>query len=112
MSLAPVGIGLAPSLVLVGVGLSIFMFAGALFNVSGQSIRQRLTPDRLLGRVIASMRFVGMGAIPLGGLGGGLVARAIGVRETMAASAAIGAVAIVVVVLATAGHDLEAKSEA
>lgn len=111
MAVAQAVLAAAPNLLLVGVASFVVLFAIAQFNVSGQSIRQRMTPDRLLGRVIASMRFVGMGAIPLGGLGGGLVARAIGVRETIAIAAAISAVATVAIVRATAGHDLESVAE-
>lgn len=107
MALGQLGIALAPSVVAVAAGSFVVLFAVALFNVSGQSIRQRLTPDRLLGRVIASMRFFGMGAVPLGGIGGGLLARAVGVRETIVVSAAIGVAATIAIVRATAGQDLE-----
>jgi MFS family permease len=103
-------IGLAPNLVLVALGAFGVMFAVALFNVSGSSIRQRLTPNRLLGRVIATMRFIGMGAIPLGSLGGGFLARAIGVREAILVAAAVGVIATAAVVGATAGQDLEATT--
>lgn len=37
-----------------------------IYNVNGPSLRQALTPDRLLGRVNASYRFVAWGAFPLG----------------------------------------------
>ena len=103
-------IGLAPNLILIAFGAFGVMFAVALFNVSGSSIRQRLTPNRLLGRVIATMRFIGLGAVPLGSLGGGFLARAIGVREAIMAAAAVGIVATATVVAATAGHDLEATA--
>ena len=111
MALATAGIGLAPNLALVGAGSFIVLFSIALFNVSGQSIRQRRTPDRLLGRVIATMRFVGLGTVPVGGIGGGLVARTIGVRHAIVISGAIGAVATFAVVRATVGHDLETHGE-
>lgn len=107
LTAAYIGIGVAPNQAVVGIGLFAAMFSGALFNVSGQSIRQRLTPNRLLGRLIATMRFVSMGAIPLGAIGGGLVARAIGVRETMLVGAAISAIATLALMAATAGHDLD-----
>ncbi|MCP4223640.1 MAG: MFS transporter [Actinomycetia bacterium] len=100
-------IGLAPNLILIGVGSFGVMFAVTLFNVSSHSIRQRLTPNRLLGRVIATMRFIGTGAIPVGALGGGILARIIGVREAILVAAAIGLVATWAVVAATAGQDLE-----
>lgn len=100
-------IGLAPNVPLVGIGSFLVLFAIAVFNVCGQSIRQRLTPNRLLGRVIATMRFVAFGAVPIGALGGGAVARWIGVRETIMATVVIGAIATVAMAIATAGEDLE-----
>ncbi len=100
-------IGLAPNLVLVGVGSFGVMFAVTLYNVSGHSIRQRLTPNRLLGRVIATMRFIGTGAVPIGSLGGGILAHIIGIRETILVAAVIGVAATGLVAAATAGHDLE-----
>lgn len=107
LSVAQGAIGLAPNVVLVGVGSFLVLFAIAVFNVCGQSIRQRLTPNRLLGRVIATMRFVGFGAVPLGALGGGALARVIGVRETILATVVVGVAATIAMASATAGEDLE-----
>ena len=112
MAAANATIGLAPNLMVVACGAFLVLFAVGLFNVSSHSIRQRLTPDRLLGRVVASMRFVGIGVIPIGGLVGGLVARQIGVRQTILVAAAIGAIATSAVALATAGQDLEPEPAA
>ncbi|WP_181448592.1 MFS transporter, partial [Nonomuraea aridisoli] len=42
--------------------------AATVFNVAQLSYRQRITPERMLGRVNASMRFLMWGATPLGGL--------------------------------------------
>ena len=56
--------------------------AGAMmmwWNVITVSLRQRITPDRLLGRVNAGYRFFAWGAMPIGALLGGLVAEALGV---------------------------------
>lgn len=54
-----------------------------LYNVTAISLMQALTPDRLLGRMNASRRFVVWGTIPLGNLAGGVLATTIGVRETI-----------------------------
>jgi MFS family permease len=51
-----------------------------LWNVVTVSLRQRIAPDRLLGRVNACYRLVGWGTMPLGALLGGLVAQALGLR--------------------------------
>ena len=46
-------------------------------------MRQEITPDRLLGRVNATERFMVYGAIPLGALLGGLLGEWIGVPATL-----------------------------
>ena len=54
-----------------------------LYNVSAISLTQALTPERLLGRVNASRRFIVWGTIPLGALVSGGLASWIGLRPTM-----------------------------
>jgi MFS family permease len=49
------------------------------WNVITVSLRQRIAPDRLLGRVNAGYRFFAWGTMPIGALMGGLVAEALGV---------------------------------
>jgi MFS family permease len=56
---------------------------GVIYNVTGISLMQAITPDRLLGRMNASRRFVVWGVIPLGGLAGGALASQIGLRPTI-----------------------------
>jgi MFS family permease len=51
-----------------------------LHNINASTLSQRLTPDRLRGRVGASMRVFILGAQPLGALIGGVVGTAFGVR--------------------------------
>ena len=60
-----------------------------LGNVVMVSLRQRVTPDRLLGRVNSAYRLVAWGTMPLGALLGGLVASAWGIRATFAVAAVI-----------------------
>jgi MFS family permease len=60
-----------------------------LWNVITVSLRQRITPDRLLGRMNASYRLVGWGTMPLGALLGGAVAEALGLRGAFLAAAAV-----------------------
>jgi hypothetical protein len=47
---------------------------GSLCSVVIGSVRQALTPDHLMGRVVAAYRFFGLGAAALGALSGGLIA--------------------------------------
>jgi len=52
--------------------------AGPAFNVASVSLRQRVVPDRLQGRVSATIRFVGWGMLPLSALAGGLLGERLG----------------------------------
>jgi MFS family permease len=74
-----------PFLIVQGilVGLAI-----VLYNVNAISLMQALTPDRLLGRMNASRRFVVWGTIPLGALVGGALSTQIGLRPTLFVGAA------------------------
>lgn len=56
-----------------------------VYRVGEVSLRQRITPDGLLGRVNATERFVVYGAIPLGALFGGFLGEVIGVPLTLVA---------------------------
>ena len=56
---------------------------GAAFVVIQTSVRQARTPDRLLGRMNASYRFLTMGTIPVGSLIGGVLGEAVGLRTTL-----------------------------
>jgi MFS family permease len=58
-------------------------FGVVLFNVTAISLFQAITPDRLLGRMNASRRFVVWGVIPLGQLASGGLAAWIGLRPTL-----------------------------
>ncbi len=54
-----------------------------IYLVTEVSVRQSLTPDRLLGRVGASTQLLVMGVAPLGALAGGGLAEVIGARATL-----------------------------
>jgi MFS family permease len=64
-------------------------YGAVTFNVIQVSMRQRLTPDRLLGRMTATIRTASWGVIPLGATAGGLLAQWYGVRATVAACAGL-----------------------
>ena len=60
------------------------LYAGTVvYNVTQVSFRQALCPERLLGRMNATMRFLVWGTMPLGGLLGGALGATIGVRLTI-----------------------------
>ena len=63
-----------PTLVVTGMlmlGAFISGITNPVYNVNQVSLRQAITPDRLQGRMNASMRFIVWGTIPLGALLGG-----------------------------------------
>ena len=67
----------------VAAGYAGLAFGAVVYNVAQVSFRQSICPDRLLGRMNASIRFVVWGLNPLGGLAGGLLGEVIGVRPTL-----------------------------
>lgn len=87
----------APDGIWATAGLSLGLFGVSLFTVVGRTLRQVLTPDRLLGRVVASFRLVGIGALPIGALLGGWVARATGLRTPYFVSSFLIALAAILV---------------
>lgn len=68
----------------VGAGLSVGGIGLMLWNVIGVSLRQRIIPDRLLGRVSSSYRLVAWGSAPLGAAVGGVLAQLFGLRTVFA----------------------------
>ncbi len=73
-----------------GWGLAFFVAAGFSLsagivgsNVLNNTFKQRYVPASMFGRVAASTSVLNFGAIPLGGLLGGALGEALGVRETL-----------------------------
>lgn len=67
----------------LGVAMLAFDFGGVLWGINYLALRQAITPDRLLGRMTATMRFLTVAAAPLGALFGGALANVIGLRATL-----------------------------
>ncbi|MEO8305595.1 MAG: MFS transporter [Betaproteobacteria bacterium] len=67
----------------LGCAMLMFDFGGVLFGINYLALRQAITPDRLLGRMTATMRFLTVAAAPLGSLAGGALATVIGLRGTL-----------------------------
>ncbi|HEX4333186.1 MAG TPA: MFS transporter [Usitatibacter sp.] len=63
-----------------GVGLFALDLSGMIFFINYLSLRQAATPDRLLGRVTATMIALTVSTAPLGGLIGGWVGEHYGLR--------------------------------
>ena len=65
------------------VGNLIFAGAVVVLSVTTRTYRMIASPPDLLSRVIATVKFVSWGAIPVGGLIAGALAAAIGARATL-----------------------------
>ncbi len=74
----------------VAVGAAVFAagLGASVWVVVVGSIRQRLTPDPLLGRVYSASRMISWGVLPVGAALGGLVAELFGVRVLLALGSA------------------------
>jgi len=73
-----VGIGLAPDACAAGLMMAANGFVVTMWNVVTVSLRQRIVPAELLGRVNSVYRMLGWGLMPLGAVAGGFVAHAAG----------------------------------
>lgn len=71
------------AVVLVFAGLVIQGFAGGLENANEMSLRQAVTPDRLLGRANATMRSANRTMGALGAVAGGAAASLLGERPSL-----------------------------
>ncbi len=69
---------------LIAVAFFVGGAIGATWNVVAVSLRQRITPDRLLGRVNSGYRLVAWGSRPLGAAVGGVVGELLGLRAVFA----------------------------
>jgi MFS family permease len=66
-----------------GGGLFLLDLGAMIFFINYLSLRQAVTPDRLLGRVTATMICLTVSTAPLGGLLGGWIAEHYGLRMAM-----------------------------
>jgi MFS family permease len=86
--LVPLATGSATAItIILMAGGFLTGIANPLYNINQVSLRQAITPDRLQGRMNASMRFIVWGTIPLGALLGGGLGQIFGLWPTIAAMA-------------------------
>jgi MFS family permease len=90
------------------LGNVVFSGGVVVFSTATRTYRQQASPPEMLSRVMATVRFVSWGAIPVGGLVAGLVATWVGARWALVAFAAVGAVQVAIVLLSRIRtlHDL------
>jgi MFS family permease len=77
------------SLAVAVAGFFVGGLGSGLWNIATISLRQRIVPDRLLGRVTSAYRMVGLGAMPLGAVTGGALARGFGLATPLVVSGAL-----------------------
>jgi MFS family permease len=107
-------VGIAAVTTIPPVIAAAFLVGGltnALWNVVAVSLRQRITPDHILGRINSSYRLVAWGTRPLGAAAGGLLGELLGLRAVFAAAAALilatllGMTQVTDAAITTAEHD-------
>jgi MFS family permease len=82
-------VALAPNAQVAALAFIVEAVAVALGNVASVSLRQRLIPAEMLGRVGNILRMCIFGAMPLGAITAGIVANLAGVRTAILAAAVI-----------------------
>jgi MFS family permease len=85
-SVAGLAFPLAPASFPVPVllaGTLLFGIGGMAYNITQVSLRQAITPERLQGRMNASMRWIVWGTMPLGTLIGGAIATAYSIHTAL-----------------------------
>lgn len=73
----------------IGLAMGVLGFTNTMGNVVSQTVRQRLVPAHLLGRVGGAGRTLGYGLMPVGGLLGGLVAETLGLATVFVGAAVV-----------------------
>ena len=108
-SLAPVASG---SVIVIGTGLFVAGAVSVSWNIVTVSIRQRIVPDDLLGRVNAGYRLVAWGTMPVGAALGGIIAANYSLTTALITSAAISATCTPIVYFGVTTERLEQAATA
>jgi len=106
-SLSNLPIAFAPDALIwpaLAIGGLVGGFCSTAWNINQVSLRQAITPPRMQGKMIATMRFIVWGTIPLGAIIGGALGGIIGLQATIVVGAVGGLVAFVPVTLSSVRH--------
>ena len=74
------GIGLSPDFAVAAALMTCEGFFVTMWNIVTVTLRQRIVPPELLGRVNSAYRMLGWGLMPVGALAGGFIADVAGLR--------------------------------
>jgi MFS family permease len=95
---------------LVGAAFAFAGAAGVMWNVVTVSLRQRIVPDALLGRLNASYRLLAWGSQPIGALLGGLIGQFIGIQAVFIVAGAMTALLLFARAIVTDEAIIEAEA--
>ncbi len=71
------------AMLVLALAIGFAWFGIAIYNINQISLRQHLTPDSMLGRMNATIRFLIWGTIPIGTFIGGISGSQLGIRPTL-----------------------------
>ena len=86
---------LFPSVAIIAMWMLFMGVASTTWNIVTVSLRQRLIPEELFGRVNSVYRFIGTGLSALGSLAGGFIAHSFGLRAPYLVGSVVATVALV-----------------
>jgi MFS family permease len=110
--LMPLALALTDTVAVIVVAFALAGAAGVVWNVVAISLRQRIVPDHLLGRVSASHRLAAWGTMPLGAALGGVLGETIGLQSAFAVCTVLMATCLPIWVLSVTPADLAAAEPA
>jgi MFS family permease len=88
-ALAFAAVAATTSVVVVAVALAVYMCHAVVWNVLASSIRQKLVPAELMGRVGSVSRLLGLTGLAVGAFAGGWLAHALGLRMPFAVASVL-----------------------
>jgi MFS family permease len=87
------------SVLILGASFFISYFGTPIYNINQVSLRQIITPNRLQGRMNATMRTIVWGTIPAGSLLGGVLSTSLGITPTLVVGALVSGISVLWIVL-------------
>lgn len=91
MGLYPLAAALGPATLFYAAAVKLALdFGVTLYTVNYLALRQRITPEAMLGRVTTTMRGLAVSAAPVGALAWGLAAEGVGIGPAMGLISACG----------------------
>jgi len=99
---------LAPHPVPVAAALLVMGATGNVGNVITQSVRQRMTPKHMLGRITGASRTVSFGLMPLGAILGGAIGQAFGLPAALLGGTVLCVLAFAVIALTVRQREVDA----